>query len=54
MGEPSKVQVLQKIMDVMKRDNLLENVRKTGDLLLSELKNFQVNKLENAKVIYNR
>lgn len=42
MGEPSKVQVLKKILEVIKRDNLLDNVQKTGNLLLSELKNFQV------------
>ncbi|ODN06100.1 4-aminobutyrate aminotransferase, mitochondrial [Orchesella cincta] len=41
MGEPSKIQVVKKILDVIKRDNLLENAKQTGNLLLSELKNFQ-------------
>ncbi len=42
MGEPSKVQVLKRILDVIKRDNLLDNVQKTGNLLMDGLKDFQV------------
>jgi 4-aminobutyrate aminotransferase/(S)-3-amino-2-methylpropionate transaminase len=46
MGEPSKIQVLKKILEVIKRDNLLDNVKKTGDMLLGGLKDFQ-NKFPN-------
>jgi 4-aminobutyrate aminotransferase-like enzyme len=30
MGEPSKVVLLEKVIDVMKRDKLIENVKVTG------------------------
>jgi 4-aminobutyrate aminotransferase/(S)-3-amino-2-methylpropionate transaminase len=41
MGEPSKIQVLRKILDIIKRDQLLDNVEKTGNILLNQLKEFQ-------------
>lgn len=41
MGEPSKLQVLKVVLDVIKRDNLLDNVNVTGKLLLDTLKQFQ-------------
>jgi len=42
LGEPSKVQVLKKVIDIIKQDDLLKNVQVTGDMLLSGLKDFQV------------
>jgi 4-aminobutyrate aminotransferase/(S)-3-amino-2-methylpropionate transaminase len=30
MGEPSKVVLLEKVIDVIKRDKLIENVKVTG------------------------
>jgi 4-aminobutyrate aminotransferase/(S)-3-amino-2-methylpropionate transaminase len=54
MGEPSKVQVLKTVLDVIKRDDLLENVRNTGELLLGTLKKFQVRWFRNFELIlYN-
>ncbi|CAG7728111.1 unnamed protein product [Allacma fusca] len=41
MGEPSKIQVLKKVLEVIKRDDVLKNVRVTGDVLLNGLKDFQ-------------
>jgi len=53
MGEPSKIQVLKAVLDVIKRDNLLDNVNVTGKLLLDTLKQFQVlNNMENEKYFY--
>lgn len=40
MGEPSKVILLEKVVEIIKRDKLIENVRVTGDLLLNGLKDF--------------
>lgn len=42
MGEPSKIQILNKILEIIKRDNVLENVQSTGSLMLKQLKEFQV------------
>ncbi|XP_021963765.1 probable 4-aminobutyrate aminotransferase, mitochondrial [Folsomia candida] len=41
MGEPSKIQILNKILEIIKRDNVLENVQSTGSLMLKQLKEFQ-------------
>jgi 4-aminobutyrate aminotransferase/(S)-3-amino-2-methylpropionate transaminase len=41
MGEPSKVQVLKKILEIIQRDKLLEKVQTTGSLMLKNLKEFQ-------------
>jgi len=38
MGEPSKVLLLEKVIEVIKRDSLLENVQITGEILLNGLK----------------
>jgi 4-aminobutyrate aminotransferase/(S)-3-amino-2-methylpropionate transaminase len=46
MGEPSKIQVLKKVIDVIRRDNLLQNVQETGDILLKGLKDLQVNQFK--------
>ena len=46
MGEPSKVQILQKILEVIKRDNLLKNVNETGAVLMNGLKDLQVSFIE--------
>jgi len=37
MGDPSKLVMLEAVTKVIKRDNLLENVQKSGDLLLQGL-----------------
>lgn len=36
-GDPGKLIILEGVLEVIKRDNLLENVRKTGDVLLKGL-----------------
>ncbi|MPC81517.1 hypothetical protein E2C01_076138 [Portunus trituberculatus] len=33
MGDPSKVVMLREVLRVIKRDNLLDNARDTGDIL---------------------
>jgi 4-aminobutyrate aminotransferase / (S)-3-amino-2-methylpropionate transaminase len=38
MGEPSKVLLLEKVVEVVKRDKLLENVQVTGKRLMEGLK----------------
>ncbi|CAF0781881.1 unnamed protein product [Didymodactylos carnosus] len=38
MGEPSKLLVLDAILKTVKNENLIENTRKTGDVLLNGLK----------------
>ena len=42
MGEPSKVQVLQKVLEVIRRDSILKNVLETGDILMKGLKEYEV------------
>jgi len=37
MGEPAKMLVLDAILKTVKQDNLIENTRKTGDILLKGL-----------------
>lgn len=36
-GDPGKLIILEGVLEVIKRDNLLDNVRKTGDVLLKGL-----------------
>jgi 4-aminobutyrate aminotransferase/(S)-3-amino-2-methylpropionate transaminase len=38
MGEPAKMLVLEAILKTVKQENLIENTRKTGDILLNGLK----------------
>ena len=38
MGEPAKLLVLRAILDTVKQENLIENTKKTGDVLLNGLK----------------
>ena len=38
MGEPAKMLVLEAILKTVKEENLIENTRKTGDVLLKGLK----------------
>jgi 4-aminobutyrate aminotransferase/(S)-3-amino-2-methylpropionate transaminase len=38
MGEPAKLLVLDAILKTVKQENLIENTRKTGDILLNGLK----------------
>lgn len=41
MGDPSKVVLLESIIKVIKRDNLLSLVQKSGEVLLKGLKDLQ-------------
>ena len=38
MGEPAKLLVLDAILKTVKQENLIENTRKAGDVLLNGLK----------------
>ena len=38
MGEPAKMLVLDAILKTVKKENLIENTKKTGDVLLNGLK----------------
>jgi 4-aminobutyrate aminotransferase/(S)-3-amino-2-methylpropionate transaminase len=38
MGEPAKMLVLDAILKTIKQENLIENTRKTGEILLSGLR----------------
>lgn len=40
-GDPGKLIILERVLEVIKRDNLIENVRKSGDVLLKGLKDAQ-------------
>ncbi len=40
-GDPGKLLLLEPILKVIKRDGLLENVQKTGEVLLRGLKDAQ-------------
>lgn len=40
-GDPGKLTILEGVLKVIKRDNLLDNVRKSGDVLLNGLKEAQ-------------
>ena len=42
MGEPAKLLVLKAILETVKQDNLIENTKKTGDILLNGLR--EINK----------
>ncbi len=50
MGEPAKMLVLDAILKTVKQENLIENTRKTGDILLNGLKD--LNK-KSSKLIQN-
>ncbi|XP_066157229.1 probable 4-aminobutyrate aminotransferase, mitochondrial [Euwallacea fornicatus] len=41
MGDPGKVILLEKIIDIISRDDLLEHVRKTGKYLIEQLKRME-------------
>ena len=41
MGDPSKLLLLQGVLNVMKRDSLLDLVQKSGEKLMNGLKEFQ-------------
>ncbi len=43
MGEPAKLLVLDAILKTVKQENLLENTRKAGDVLLNGLKDISKN-----------
>lgn len=52
MGEPSKVLLLEKVVQVIKRDQLLENARITGEILqtgLRQLTDRYPDKIKNAR-----
>ena len=40
--QPSKVQVLRKVLEVIKRDGLLKNAEVTGEILLKGLRTLEV------------
>jgi len=42
MGEPSKVMMLEKVVEIIKRDNLLDNVNASGKRLQDGLKDFSI------------
>lgn len=42
VGDPSKLVLLEEVVKVIRKENLIHNVRVTGDYLLSELRNAQV------------
>jgi len=42
MGDPSKLLLLETVVNVMKRDNLIDLVNKSGDHLLKGLVDMQV------------
>jgi len=41
MGEPSKIIVLEEVVKVIKRDNLLENTKNVGEILMKEITTLQ-------------
>lgn len=41
MGDPGKVILLEKIIEIIERDKLLEHVQKTGEYLLCRLKEME-------------
>lgn len=54
LGDPSKLLLLEKVVDVVKRDKLLENIQSTGESMLKGLKEIQArfpNHVENARGI---
>jgi 4-aminobutyrate aminotransferase / (S)-3-amino-2-methylpropionate transaminase len=50
MGEPAKMLVLDAILKTVKEENLIENTRKTGDVLLKGLKDINQ---RHSKLIQN-
>ena len=42
VGDPSKIVLLEEVVNVINRDNLLDKVKVTGDYLLAGLKEAQV------------
>lgn len=44
MGEPAKMLVLDAILKTIKEENLIENTRRTGDVLLNGLKDLNKKK----------
>lgn len=41
MGDPTKIVLLEAILNVIKRDNLLSVVEKSGDILMSNLRDLE-------------
>ena len=50
MGEPAKMLVLEAILKTVKQENLVENTKKTGDVLLKGLKDLGK---QNSQLIMN-
>jgi 4-aminobutyrate aminotransferase/(S)-3-amino-2-methylpropionate transaminase len=50
MGEPAKLLVLDAILKTVKQENLIENTKKTGDILLNGLKDISK---KHSQVIFN-
>lgn len=42
VGDPSKVVLLEEVVNVIKKENLVENAKVTGNYLLEGLKQMQV------------
>ena len=52
MGEPSKMLVLEAILKTVREENLIENTRRTGEVLLKGLNNINKkypNLIQNAR-----
>lgn len=41
MGDPTKIVLLEAILDVIKKDNLLSVVEKSGDVLMSGIRDLE-------------
>lgn len=56
MGEPTKVILLEKAIEVIKRDNLLKNVRNIGEELQKGLRDLEVIEIFTfiVNVVYSR
>lgn len=46
MGDPTKLFLLQKVVEVVKRDDLINKTKSVGELFQRELANLQVTHVE--------
>lgn len=52
MGEPTKLVILEKVVEIIKRDNLVEETRKVGEQMRKELSRLEAdysNKVTQSK-----
>lgn len=54
MGEPAKLLVLDAVLKTVKQENLIENTRKSGDVLLNGLKDISKNHSQLIKNVRGR